>query len=341
MAAFWVFLIVGAAVIATVELVFLQRQRQRILSNHSSLAASHTRTRVSSDVHLAARNSVQRTFRRRGLLGARGKRALKKLILPVAVRGQRLLAGIAKRLPDDGHRSDPDVRSLTRVVQQALSDAQTTVDAVLAPTAEVSGHHPTARPTDAAPPVTSAPELGISAAQASRKLKCHAARSVLYWMSFEEAAEPGAVAAGPRAEPSAVPASPASNEPRHQPVDGGGNAQAPVAEEGVAYVDATGRFTFANPAARALLRWTAGELALSDVLVGGSQESAALLYAVARQELIGRPVTLSGARSSEQLEMSGLPFRDRNGNLWGAALFIRRAATPVAPRDIPSAPSRP
>ena len=97
-------------------------------------------------------------------------------------------------------------------------------------------------------------------------------------------------------------------------------------EDGIMYVDAAGHFTFANQTARELLHWTSGELALSDVLVGGSGESTALLEAVARQELIQQRTVWRAGSASLPLDVSALALRDRDGNLWGAALFIRRPA---------------
>lgn len=94
------------------------------------------------------------------------------------------------------------------------------------------------------------------------------------------------------------------------------------------YVDAAGRFTFANQTARELLQWTSGERALSDVLAGGSGEATTLLEAVARQELIQQRTIWRSGSASVPLDVSALALRDRDGNLWGAALFIRRADEP-------------
>ena len=65
---------------------------------------------------------------------------------------------------------------------------------------------------------------------------------------------------------------------------------------------------------------------LSDVLAGGSEESIALLEAGARQEVIEQPVTLLAGAARARMDVSALALRDRDGNLWGAALFIRRPA---------------
>ena len=94
-------------------------------------------------------------------------------------------------------------------------------------------------------------------------------------------------------------------------------------EEAIVYVDAAGRLTFANRVARELLHWETGELALSDLLAGGGAESATLLASVAQQELVRLPTTLLAAGTLVDAEVSALALRDRNGALWGAALFIR------------------
>jgi PAS domain-containing protein len=96
------------------------------------------------------------------------------------------------------------------------------------------------------------------------------------------------------------------------------------AEEGIVYVDAAGQLTFANDAARALLGWRTGSLALGDVLAGGSREATTLLQSVARHELIEQPLTLYAGAATQRLDASALALRDRDGNLWGAALFLRR-----------------
>jgi PAS domain-containing protein len=163
----------------------------------------------------------------------------------------------------------------------------------------------------------------------------------LYWLSFEE--PPDATGAAPLAEAAPETGPPAAEGQvseltavahRGEATTDAAISPTPPAEEAVVYVDSVGRLTFANPAARALLHWSGGELALSDVLAGGSEDSAALLNAVARQELIGQAVTLVTGPSPERLEISGLPFRDRDGNIWGAALFFRRAAADsLAPMD--------
>jgi len=64
---------------------------------------------------------------------------------------------------------------------------------------------------------------------------------------------------------------------------------------------------------------------LGDILAGGPSEAAALLEAVARQELVERAITLQAGTRRTELDVSALALRDRDGNLWGAALFLRQA----------------
>jgi hypothetical protein len=109
------------------------------------------------------------------------------------------------------------------------------------------------------------------------------------------------------------------------PQDAGGPAPSATTREAIVYVDARGRLTFANRVARELLHWNTGGMALSDLLAGGLEESAALLESVARQELVRVPMTLLAGGAPLQAEINALALRDRNGSLWGAALFIRRA----------------
>jgi PAS domain-containing protein len=95
-------------------------------------------------------------------------------------------------------------------------------------------------------------------------------------------------------------------------------------EEAVVYVDAQGQCTFANRAARELLRWEGGNLALRDVLAGGSPESDALLASLARRGLIEEHRSALAGPTRAPLDISAVAVRDRDDNLWGAALFIRR-----------------
>jgi PAS domain-containing protein len=112
-------------------------------------------------------------------------------------------------------------------------------------------------------------------------------------------------------------------------------------DEGILYIDATGHCTFANRAARKLLRWRTGELVLRDVLAGGIRESAALLEELAQRGAVESHATALAGASPEPLELSGVALKDRDDNLWGAALSIHPpgAASPTADASR-SAPSR-
>jgi PAS domain-containing protein len=104
------------------------------------------------------------------------------------------------------------------------------------------------------------------------------------------------------------------------------SSESGASDEAVVYVDATGQCTFANQAARELLHWSTGNLALRDVLAGGRGESDALMESLARRGLVEQhPSTLAGPTRAA-LEINAVAVRDRDDNLWGAALFIRRAA---------------
>jgi PAS domain-containing protein len=158
-----------------------------------------------------------------------------------------------------------------------------------------------------------------------RELQSHAAKDVLFWINADESPwdeEPQ----GSTDEP-LIAVEPSPSEPSPTVPENGSSTAVPtptMAEDGVVYVDSLGRLTFANQAARDLLGWTGGELALGDVFAGGARESAALLETVARQESLERSVTFRTGRSAARLHISALALRDRNGNLWGAALFIRQ-----------------
>ncbi len=169
-----------------------------------------------------------------------------------------------------------------------------------------------------------------------RTLGRHAAHNVLHWISVAERAEvpsprshnPAATAGQSVALPPADPAATAAVAGAAKgPGPAPAVAPAPVGE-GIVYVDATGRVTFANAAARALFDWTGDGRALSEVLAGGTEESEALLEAVARHELVQREITLRGGSQPRRLEISALALRDGDGNWWGAALFVRGGPPP-------------
>lgn len=132
---------------------------------------------------------------------------------------------------------------------------------------------------------------------------------------------------GPTTQPSATP----TTEPAAATPHNGGNGsrrtqpRSSHPQDGIVYIDADGRCTFINQAARTLLQWDGGSLRLSDVLAGGAAESAALVEALKRQGLVEQHLT-SLATASTPLELSAVALRDRDDNLWGAAVFIHTPA---------------
>jgi len=127
--------------------------------------------------------------------------------------------------------------------------------------------------------------------------------------------------AGPVAEPTTAAASAAPSTPPA------------CSNEGVIYVDAAGRCTFANQAARKILHWSRDDVSLRDLLAGGDQESAELLASIEQQGLVEQHTTSLAGPSAQPLEINAVALRDRDDNHWGAALFIhpRRDHPPTAP----------
>ena len=108
-----------------------------------------------------------------------------------------------------------------------------------------------------------------------------------------------------------------------------GLAPPPVPERAVLYVDAAGRCTLADDAARALLRWNGGELSLADVVGGGVPEAAELLATLARNGAIEARPTRLRIPPDLPVDLSAVAVRDRDDNLWGAAFFISGPRTPA------------
>jgi hypothetical protein len=106
-------------------------------------------------------------------------------------------------------------------------------------------------------------------------------------------------------------------------------ASPPVPERAVLYVDATGRCTLADDAARALLQWNSGELSLADVVAGGVPEAADLLATLARDGTIETHATRLRTPHDLPVDLTAVAVRDRDDNLWGAAFFIRGTHTPA------------
>ena len=144
--------------------------------------------------------------------------------------------------------------------------------------------------------------------------------------SVQTAASPAPSSGAGRIAPADVMISSAESTAAQIPSERGTAHRATDADEAVVYVDATGECTFANQAARQLLRWNTGQLALRDVLAGGRGESEALMKSLARRGLIEQHSSALAGPSGAPLEISAVAVRDRDDNLWGAALFIRGAA---------------
>jgi len=115
----------------------------------------------------------------------------------------------------------------------------------------------------------------------------------------------------------------------------------PTRDQAVIYVDAAGRCTFANDTARSILHWTTEELALGDVLAGGPQEATGLLECLARQGFVAQHTTTLVGLPPRSVEITAVAFRDRDGSLWGAALFIHpQPVSSATAADLLSARSR-
>ncbi len=179
----------------------------------------------------------------------------------------------------------------------------------------------------------------------------HAVHHILDTMTAPPAAEPASRAGGP--EPAPAPVAVAQQPQPEPPLTSAAEADAPPtraplvpavhelpaageiaathsadADVGIVYVDLAGRFTFATQVARDLLEWQSGELTLADILAqGGGAHSTALLKLVAQQEVLDQPVQILVNGHSQQFEISALALRDRDGKMWGAALFLRRSAS--------------
>lgn len=128
----------------------------------------------------------------------------------------------------------------------------------------------------------------------------------------------------PAATPTEPPTSPVTHE--LPPAEEIAATRAADADVGIVYVDLAGRFTFATQVARDLLDWQSGELVLADILADSGAQSTALLKLVAQQEVLDRPVRVLVSGHPQQFEISALALRDRDGKMWGAALFLRRSA---------------
>jgi hypothetical protein len=117
--------------------------------------------------------------------------------------------------------------------------------------------------------------------------------------------------------------------PRPLTADADAAAALAVPDRAVLYVDAAGRCTLADDAARALLRWNGGELSLADVVGGGVPEAAELLATLARNGAIEARPTRLRIPPDLPVDLSAVAVRDRDDNLWGAAFFISGPRTPA------------
>jgi hypothetical protein len=87
-------------------------------------------------------------------------------------------------------------------------------------------------------------------------------------------------------------------------------------------IDRGGLLKFADPIARDLLHWSSGDLTLSAIL--GERESAAMMAALTRQEVVEQILTVRTGASAERLHATALASRGSDGSLLGALLFLRR-----------------
>jgi hypothetical protein len=107
------------------------------------------------------------------------------------------------------------------------------------------------------------------------------------------------------------------------------------------YVDSKGRCAAANEAARRLFHWREEEVRLSDVLSGIGEDIALLLDRVAREAVVQRYPAALRRPPATPVEIDAFALRDRDGNSWGAALFVRMRGSDVTPEDSAAAPSPP
>lgn len=110
-----------------------------------------------------------------------------------------------------------------------------------------------------------------------------------------------------------------------------------LAGEVALYITADGTCALADPILRAWLPDTEVRCRLADVLSGGITEAAALLETLAREGLVDAYVTTIGTAPPVPVEIRAVAVRDRHGNPWGAAVFIRPTDGQV--RDPAAAPS--
>ncbi len=151
----------------------------------------------------------------------------------------------------------------------------------------------------------------------ARRRREHAARIILRTLSQTAAAPPNVL---PTKPPETIDLS--TDSPTGLPPAGDPLASAASAAEGIVRVDRGGLLKFADPIARDLLHLSTGDLTLSAIV--GERETAAMMAALARQEVVEQTVTVRTGASAQQLHATALASRGSDGSLLGALLFLRR-----------------
>jgi PAS domain-containing protein len=162
--------------------------------------------------------------------------------------------------------------------------------------------------------IMAAPEVREPSVRARRE---HAARIILRTLTQTAAAPPNVLDANPPETTDLSTDSPTALQPARDPL-----ASAASAAEGIVRIDRGGLLKFADPIARDLLHWSSGDLTLSAIL--GERESAAMMAALTRQEVVEQILTVRTGASAERLHATALASRGSDGSLLGALLFLRR-----------------
>jgi PAS domain-containing protein len=152
---------------------------------------------------------------------------------------------------------------------------------------------------------------------AARRRREHAARIILRTLSQTAAAPANVLPAKPPETTALSTDSPTGPQPAGDPLASGASAA-----EGIVRIDRGGLLRFADPIARDLLHWSSGDLTLSAIL--GERETAAMMAALTRQEVVEQTVTVRTGASAERLHATALASRGSDGSLLGALLFLRR-----------------
>jgi PAS domain-containing protein len=166
------------------------------------------------------------------------------------------------------------------------------------------------------------PRRGRNSPARRRPRKEHAARIVLRAMREAGPSPMPLYKLRSKPAPTAAPSTDSVAAP--QPGIGAGVSAASSAAAGILRVERSGQVKFADSIARDLLHWSAGELTLGDILIGGTPEAVTLMEAVARQEVVEQTVAVRSGTASEQLHATAFASRGSDGSLWGALLILRR-----------------